>query len=558
MSQTLTKPVLLDETGQEIVEKLDDIKEAIGVGGDFTPVMIKVTTPPAKIAYMAGEPLDLAGIVVSLIAANGVHIDVTDQCTFNPANGTTLTSADTSVAISYYWYKDDVTFTTSLAIGVKQLASIAITTPPTETEYTVGETLDLTGIVVVATYDDSTFLDVTSRCTYSPADGATLAESDTNVTVTYSEGGITKTATQAISVTYPMYGAEWDGTATTKWTRTDLAANFGDPVPYYVNMTETPSSPFDNIQPWAGMSIVNDSTVGKLVSIPKFYYKLTQDGAKLKIQIANEEIDGFSVSPAHMDRGDGEGERDVVYVGRYHCANATYKSTTGVAPMNNTTRSNFRTAIHNLGADIWQWDFALWFTIWLLYLVEYADWDSQKCIGYGANELSSSASGYNGQTDSMPYHTGTDFQKETYGGSVQYRYIENLWSFGYDWLDGCRNYNNDFRVILNPLYFDDYDNDNEISVGTVTDGMTKKMGVKDVSGIFPLFVPIESGGSSTTYITDSWYMATGNAKTNIYVGASVASNLSYLMYGLFAARAVDRTTNNPHTSSRLMKLPANS
>lgn len=559
MSQTLTKPVLLDETGQDIVEKLDEIKEAVSMGTDFVPVMIKVTTPPAKVSYMAGENLNLAGIVVSLIASNGVQIDVTDQCTFNPANGTTLTSADTSVAISYYWYKDDVTFTTSLAIGVKQLASIAITTPPTVTEYIAGDTLDLTGIVVVATYDDSTFLDVTSRCTFSPIDGATLTMNDTGVTATYSEGGITKTATQAISVEAPIYGVEWDATSTTAWTRTDSAADFTDPVPYYSGMSETPSSPFDNIMPWAGMEKVEDTDAGTLVKIPKFWYKLgtyndTAGGAFCKLQISPFELDGFSVSPAHADRGDGEGERDYVYVGAYACG--SYKSTVNVMPEVNKTRADFRTVIHNLGSDIWQWDYAMRTTIQMLYLVEFANWNSQAKIGEG--HLANSISG-NNDLANIPYHTGTAGTSRSASAQCQYRWIGNLWGHAAEFVDGIRvNYRN-IILITNPSDFSDSSNGD--TVGTYDDSSYDEVFLRNLrssaySGYEWVLMPyFGSQGSRNTYVCDNAKRASGYGE-QIIIASNNFSNDGKT--GLFDWRGESTTWKTSMLTARLMKLPANS
>lgn len=48
-----------------------------------------------------------------------------------------------------------------------------------------------------------------------------------------------------------IYGAEWDGTATTLWSRTDDAAGFTNPSPAVNNGAG--SSPFDGKMPWAGM-----------------------------------------------------------------------------------------------------------------------------------------------------------------------------------------------------------------------------------------------------------------------------------------------------------------
>lgn len=77
----------------------------------------------------------------------------------------------------------------------KKLASIAVTTAPTKTAYTSGETFNPTGMVITATYDDSTTAAVTGY-SYAPA---TITASG-NVTITYVENGVTKTATQAVTV----------------------------------------------------------------------------------------------------------------------------------------------------------------------------------------------------------------------------------------------------------------------------------------------------------------------------------------------------------------------
>ena len=71
----------------------------------------------------------------------------------------------------------------------------------------------------------------------------------------------------------------------------------------------------------------------------------------MKLQIADKATPGFHVSPAHADRGDGKGERDIVYIGRYHCG-ADWKSKTRVMPKASITSSAARTGIHSLGEAI--------------------------------------------------------------------------------------------------------------------------------------------------------------------------------------------------------------
>lgn len=338
-----------------------------------------------------------------------------------------------------------------------------------------------------------------------------------------------------------IYGASWDGTSTTKWSRTDEAAEFTDPVPYVAGASSY-GSPFDNLQPWAGM-VKSERTGGTMVSIPKFWYKLTQNGRGMSIQIADRAVEGYSVSPAHMDRGDGHGERDVVYIGRYHCT-GTYKSGTG-SPRVNMTRSSARSGIHNLSSTIWQSDFTMRFTLWLLYIVEFADWNSQAKIGYGCSPNSNTfAMGY---TDSMPYHTGTDqSSRATYGGT-QYRNIEGLWDNVWDWCDGCYYNSNGLNVILNPANFSD--GSGGTAVGTPSNGWPSAFTVKTTGG-YPLFIPTAASGSESTYSCDNWSFSSSNPC--LFVGGYYGLNSNY---GLFFVSYNAASGYSGYIGCRLQELP---
>lgn len=86
--------------------------------------------------------------------------------------------------------------TDHLELGIV-LQSIAVTTPPAKTGYTVGESFDKTGMVVTATYSDGSTKAVDGY-TLSPSGALTLT--DSSVTVTYTENGVKKTAAQGITV----------------------------------------------------------------------------------------------------------------------------------------------------------------------------------------------------------------------------------------------------------------------------------------------------------------------------------------------------------------------
>lgn len=303
-----------------------------------------------------------------------------------------------------------------------------------------------------------------------------------------------------------IYGVEWDWTSSgpTKGTRTDAAAGFSDPNPAVNNGTG--SSPFDSLMPWAGM-VKETRTGGVMVKEPKYWFKWTKTGKKLKLQIADGPVDGFHVDPVNMDKGDGLGELDFSYIGRYHCASGTYKSETNKAQQVSITRSAARTSIHNLGANIWQMDFAQMWYVGMLYLVEFADWNGQKTIGYGCSAAGSKEN--NGKTDAMQYHTGTTAANRTTYGYTQYRNIEGWWDNVYDWMDGCYYNSNGLNVILNPSKFSD--NANGTLIGSMpSSGYPNDMAVPTQSGFEWALRPATTGGSDSTYVPDNWGFSGSN------------------------------------------------
>lgn len=160
--------------------------------GTRTPVSLAVTTPPTKTAYEAGDSFDKTGMVVTVTYDDASTREVTN---YN-CSPVVLSINDTYITISYREMM--TTVTTTQPVTVKNLLKkIQIITPPTETAYEIGDTIDLTGMVVHAFYSDGTSHEITNY-TYSPH--VVNSASDTEVTITYTEDGITKTAIQDITV----------------------------------------------------------------------------------------------------------------------------------------------------------------------------------------------------------------------------------------------------------------------------------------------------------------------------------------------------------------------
>lgn len=80
------------------------------------------------------------------------------------------------------------------------LESISVTSPPAKTEYTVGEKLDLSGIVVTAYYSNGDTAEITNYTAAPPAGSDLTAEGSMTITVSYTEGGITKETTFTVQV----------------------------------------------------------------------------------------------------------------------------------------------------------------------------------------------------------------------------------------------------------------------------------------------------------------------------------------------------------------------
>lgn len=223
----------------------------------------------------------------------------------------------------------------------------------------------------------------------------------------------------------------------------------------------------------------------------------------MSVQISMSQHDGFSPAPIFQDTGDGRGELDYILVGRYHCA-SDFKSKTGVIPHTNITRAAFRTGIHNLGTDVYQWDYAVRLTLFYLYIVEFADWNSQAKIGYGCgNDNNAQAQG---ATDSMPYHTGTAAaSRTTYAVGVQYRHIEGLWDNVIDFIDGIYFSGANVYIIKNPDNFSDSANGTLIGTRSTAAGYISAWFVSSADGYEEFIYPSAAGGSESTYVCDYCY-----------------------------------------------------
>lgn len=161
-----------------------------------------IESMPTKTSYIEGEVVDLTGLKISAVYSNGASRDVTDEVICTPKNGDIIKLTDTSFLVEFE--EGNVVLNEKINITVAKyvpiLQYIEVTDPPKKTIYLVGNTLDLSGIVVTATYGRGEKVDVTKLCSFTPAEKTNLSLEDNKISISYTENGIVKTTQIAITV----------------------------------------------------------------------------------------------------------------------------------------------------------------------------------------------------------------------------------------------------------------------------------------------------------------------------------------------------------------------
>ncbi len=287
----------------------------------------------------------------------------------------------------------------------------------------------------------------------------------------------------------------------------------------------------DNGQP----STIDDESHGQvMVQIPKFWYKYSYSGTTHTWEIASQSVEGFTLHPAFIKDG---GEVDFRYVGAYdgslydastgamvpsgsiatslYTAGDKLCSISGQYPKTNETRAENRGAASQRGAGWRIMDFDLMSAVQLLYLVDYADFNSQSMIGNGRTTLSGgawSAGSYIGIAGlSNGDGNGTNAVQGGVLGDTDYmtyRGIENFFGNVWNFIDGVNIYNNEAgaysRVFAcnNEANFADDTQTNYEEVGDLAllDGYQSTL-----AQVMRGFLPLTVGATSSTKITDYFY-----------------------------------------------------
>lgn len=347
-----------------------------------------------------------------------------------------------------------------------------------------------------------------------------------------------------IEVTFSqIFGITRDVTKSSpKWTRTDKA----------VGMTVTASvgtvaghSDFDNFVPWSGIQRETLSTGDVMVKIPKFWYQRYITGNIETIKIANAPTEGFAVHPAFNHAGV---ESDHIYVGAYKTS-SNKLSKSGASPQTNQTRATMRTNAKSKGSGWGIIDISTVSAIQMLYLVEFANNDSQSVIGKGYTLLNGST----GSCDSVPNLTGRPSGTDGIT-DVVYRGIEGFWGNVYEWVDGinCKGYS--YYICNDPSkYADDTaSNYKSLAFTAPKSAYINKMGVdKNNSGIM---MPSAASGSTSTYYCDYHH---SDSSSYWYVCCRGGMWSDDLDAGLFCSRCRSSSPDaDVDIGSRLLYIPA--
>ena len=243
--------------------------------------------------------------------------------------------------------------------------------------------------------------------------------------------------------------------------------------------------------------------------VPEFWFKRIQEDGYEKIYIADAQYEDFEHSEAF-------------YGSRYTAGGSTsaLNSKSGQTSLGSVTPANFRTSAKNIGSNWGLFDIWRISAIQMLYLVEYADYNSQSKLGYG---ICSSSKTNSGQCDSLGMKSGTLNNDKAH--AVIYRGFENIFANVFYFIDGININNRVAYVNKNRnTYACDIFNGDYKKLGYTnasSDGYISKLGY---DGNYPeVALPTEMNGSDSTHITDYYWQTTGS--TVVWFGGYYSRDL---------------------------------
>ena len=348
-------------------------------------------------------------------------------------------------------------------------------------------------------------------------------------------------------------------------------------VQYYLDATDSTQ------KEGGGASDLTGGDGQVMVEIPAFYYRYNYGGNTHTWEISQTALSSFSLHPAFIKNGGNVSYRYIAaYEGSMYDAGTTAMipdadievnvviaagdllcSISGEYPKTSQTRDDFRTLADQRGVGWRQQDYDLISAIQLLYLVEYADFNSQSMIGNGRTMFTTGAweaanqgigkyigkCGYSNGAGNVTnatnrasavsiaaINTDTD---PTYHDYMSYRGIENFFGNIWKWVDGINvDINIKPYVCNDDTDFADDTATNYTALGVILSavGWQNTLHPQD-RGMLPATV----GASSSTKITDYVYTAYGAWRV-VQLGGHALLALNAGAFSMYAS----------HTSSSIV------
>lgn len=373
---------------------------------------------------------------------------------------------------------------------------------------------------------------------------------------------IAVSASQLYSLTLStvnVFGVAWDKTnPSTQLTRLTPTTDPNGLVTVAITTEPQPAvgtgsgySPFDRYAPWSGMYVCNlsadgaetakqgdpefsYSTADVMVYVPEFYCKIIETNSVRYFYVSDKALSGFIQHPGSN-----------AYIGRYETA-PDWHSIAGSTPATSISMQTARENSVNKGTGWGAVDFKTLCAIQLLFLIEFADWNSQAVIGAGISNSSIQA---NGQTDSMEYHTGRVAGADV-ASAIQYRGIENVWGNVWTYVDGYTGYNQIAHICINPSNYASNTDENytNLEISVPSRGYTSSLGYNEEYSW--AFIPDRNGGTGSTYIPDLVWSVSG------WTALGAGGDYEYGdQCGMFAFANNTNGTAAPNVGCRLVYHP---
>lgn len=160
-----------------------------------------------------------------------------------------------------------------------------------------------------------------------------------------------------------------------------------------------------------------------MVEIPRFYYRVFSSLTYRDYVISDQPLEGFQISPRHAPTGHNPKGYDKIYVSAYFLDSST-RSLAGQAPKQGLSLPLARENCLKRGAGYHLMDFATYWTVGLLFLVEVANLNASTGVGYGVG--TGSAPLNSGGADALGFHSGCPVAESGSGANpVKYRHLEH-------------------------------------------------------------------------------------------------------------------------------------